>query len=121
MKGHYITAWGYQNSSSQTETYDFGSHNRFSPGADNQGQGTTFLPGRHDNTVVLDWDGSANMTWKLGDKTARVDNQPVCKNNPVPVTGSGLSAIVALCAVAVLGVGAAWVFGRRRRPDIQES
>jgi hypothetical protein len=114
IKGHFLTVWGYNNPSSKPETFEIGEHNRLLPPPYDRGQPTTFQPGRHDNVLVVDWDGKDETKWKVGSTTVKADDAPVCKTNPVPITGSGISAIVALCVVAVLGIGVSWFLARRR-------
>jgi hypothetical protein len=103
----YVTVWGYDNPSGTTETFPIGAQNHFIPAPDDQGQPDTFLPGRHDNVLILNWDGTSNslLRWKLGTTTVKADTSPVCPTNPVPLTGSGLSTVVALLVLALGAAG----------------
>src|SRR4051794_16536538 len=111
----YVTAWGYDNTSGAAETVPIGGQNHFLPSPGDQGQPTTFAPGRHDNVLILNWDGAADLGWKLGTTTVIASTASVCPTNPVPVTGSGLSSIVAMFAVALTGAGVTAHLQRRRR------
>jgi hypothetical protein len=121
IKDHYVTVWGYDNPGTKPESFDIGEHNRFLPQPYDRHQPTTFQPGRHDNVAIADWDGKEELKWKIGSTTVKADDTPLCHDNPVPITGSGVSAIVALCVVAVLGIAVSWFLARRRyhRPDPQ--
>ena len=103
--GAYVTVWGYENTGSTTETIPIGAQNRFQPNPADLGQPTTFDPGRHDNVLIVDWDGTDLLQWKLGTGSAKADAGQVCPTNPVPLTGSGLSGVVALFVLALGGVG----------------
>jgi hypothetical protein len=101
----YVTAWGYQNTTATTQSFPIGSKNRFTPAPSNRGQPVTFAPGRLDNVVLLDWDGRSALSWKINNTTVRAATAPVCQTNPVPLTGSGLSTVVALFVLALGAVG----------------
>jgi hypothetical protein len=101
----YVTVWGYDNPSGSTEIFPIGDRNHFLPVADDQGQPDTFQPGRHDNVVLVDWDGTSGLKWKIGSTTVKADTTPACATNPVPLTGSGLSTVFALFVLALGAVG----------------
>src|SRR5262245_48746185 len=111
----YVTVWGYDNPTSSTENYPIGDRNHFDPGAQDQGQPEDFAPGRHDNVVIVDVDGTSVLKWTSGSTTVKADTTPVCAANPVPLTGSGLSTVVALLVLAVGAIGLnARLYMRRR-------
>ena len=111
----YVAVFGYENTTGKTQNFPVGSKNRFLPAPSNRGQPVTFDPGRHDNVVVLDWDGTSALRWKIDNTTVRAATAPVCPTNPVPLTGSGLSTVVALFVLALAGVGLnAHLYKKRR-------
>jgi hypothetical protein len=111
----YVTVWGYENDTGQTQSFPAGAHNRFLPAPDDRGQPVTFASGRHDNVLLVNWDGREALQWKIDNTTVRAATTPVCKTNPVPLTGTGLSTVVAVFVLALLGVGLnARLYLRRR-------
>jgi len=100
----YKTVWGYDNQTGHSTTIAVGRFNEFYPGGSNQGQPTTFATGRHDNVLVVPWDGSAQQNWWLGFGTASASKNTVCSSTPVPVTGTGLSEVFAILVVAASSV-----------------
>jgi hypothetical protein len=113
--GSYVTVWGYQNAGATTESIPVGAQNRFQPTPNDRGQPTTFDPGTHDNILIIPWDGADQLGWKIGTTTVHADASQVCPTNPVPLTGSGLSTVVALFVLAVGAVGLnAHLYMRRR-------
>jgi len=114
--GVYITVWGYDNETGHTQSWGIGPHNRFTPRPSNRGQPVTFLPGRHDNVVTVPWDGRADLAWHIDKTSVSAATSPVCSSNPVPITGTGLSAITAVFVLALVAFGVNWVVRRRGRP-----
>jgi hypothetical protein len=101
----YVTVWGYQNDTGKVQTLPNGPHNHFEPPPDGRGQPVTFQPGRHDNVLLIDWDGVEELKWKIDNTTVHASTTPVCQTNPVPLTGTGLSTVVAVFVLALGGVG----------------
>jgi hypothetical protein len=113
--GGYVAVFGYQNSGATTETIPVGPQNRFQPAPADLGQPTTFDPGRHDNVLIVSWNGTDQLQWKLNGISVSADAGQVCATNPVPLTGSGLSTVVALFVLAIGAVGLnAHLYMRRR-------
>ena len=112
----YTTVWGYDNQNAVAETHNFGPQNRFMPlpYSQDQGQGTLFQPGRHDNVAIVPWDGTTDLRWNLDVDIVHATTSTACASNPVPITGSGLSPIFAVIVIAVGGVGANFLIRRRR-------
>jgi hypothetical protein len=109
--GTYTIAWGYNNPSSDTLYIDFGGKNKMSPGADDQGQGTLFLPGMHHNTFVTDHLGT-NRTWTLGNnKVSPTGSTPACPTKPVSVIGN--AKVLLLGVALMLAVGLPVLAARR--------
>ena len=106
----YQTAWGYDNETGQVQTIPAGTDNGFRPSPRDRGQPTKFLTGRHDNVLVLSWDGSSRQSWRIStgffsSQSAAANKSSVCASTPVPVTGTGVSEIVAVLVVAAFSVG----------------
>jgi len=112
--GNYQTVWGYDNQTGSVQDLPVGTNNRFTTPTD-RGQPTTFQIGRHDNVVVVPWNGTSRLRWRLNDNRAVASTSPVCAANPVPITGTGLSSVVAVSALAVMGVAVDQFLRRRRR------
>ena len=111
----YVTVWGYENDTGTTQQFPAGAHNHFLPPPDDRGQPVTFAPGRHDNVLLVNWDGNEELKWKIDNTTVHAATTPVCKTNPVPLTGTGLSTVVAVFVLALGGVGLnAHLYLRRR-------
>ena len=113
--GTYQTAWGYDNETGSAKTYQVGVQNRFLPQPNDRGQPTTFAVGRHDNVVVVPWDGTVNLRYHLNGGTAKADAAIACANNPVPITGSGLSSVAAVVVLALVAFAIDHHLRRRRR------
>ena len=71
-------------------------------------------PGRHDNILVVPWDGTSNLQWHLEKSKADALTTQTCDTNPVPITGTGLSSLVGIGLLAVAGVALDHVLRRRR-------
>ncbi len=116
-KPTYEAVWGYDNTSSSTVTLPLGSSNGFSPDPADRGQGTSFLPGRNDNTVVTTWDGSGNVQWNLGSGTATAKkNSTPCAAPPISMPADVGIAPMALLPFLLLGsalAALAWLSRRR--------
>jgi hypothetical protein len=86
--GTSTVSWGYLNASTHNLFIEVGGKNKFNPGADNQGQPTTFLPGVHVNEFATTVTGT-NLTWTLGNnKVSTSAATPPCLTKPVSVVGS---------------------------------
>jgi hypothetical protein len=102
--GTSSVVWGYDNPSTDTLTIDFGGKNKMAPGADDQGQGTVFLPGLHSNTFVTTFTGT-NHTWTLGNnKAVSSASTPACATKPVSVIGSGRALVLGLALALAIGL-----------------
>jgi hypothetical protein len=109
----WVTVWGYDNSTDVVQTDDVGASNHFTQQQDS-GQPTSFAPGRHDNVLVVPWDGASNLQWHLGKSRAEALATQTCATNPVPITGTGLSSLVGIGVLAVVGVALDHFLRRRR-------
>lgn len=108
--GSTTIVWGWDNPTSDTAVVAVGSHNRVSPGANDQGQPTVFAPGRHTNAFVTT-SSSEEMSWRLGNRTAEVeiDDDEVedlrrCATKPVPQVGDVGVLLLGVLAVVVTGL-----------------
>ena len=97
----------------EVQTDDVGASNHFTQQQDS-GQPTSFAPGRHDNILVVPWDGTSNLQWHLGKSRAEALTTQTCASNPVPITGTGLSSLVGIALLAVVGVALDHFLRRRR-------
>jgi hypothetical protein len=109
----WVTVWGYDNSSDEVQSEDVRATNHFTQDQDS-GQPTTFEPGRHDNVVVVPWDGTSNLQWHLQMSKDDASTSETCATNPVPITGTGLSSIVGIGLLAAVGVALDYFLRRRR-------
>lgn len=108
--GSTTIVWGWDNPTSDTAVVAVGSHNRVSPGGDDQGQPTVFAPGRHTNAFVTT-SGSEEMSWRLGNRTAEVeiDDDEVedlrrCATKPVSQVGNVGALLLGVLAAVVTGL-----------------
>jgi len=114
--GSYQSAWGYDNETGAVKTFQAGGdQNRFTPSPGDRGQPSTFQLGRHDNVVVVPWDGRVNLKYHLDNGNAKATVAPACANNPVPITGSGLSSVAAVVVLALIAFAIDHHIRRRRR------
>lgn len=109
----WVTVWGYDNSTDSVQTDDVGASNHFTQQQDS-GQPTSFAPGRHDNILVVPWDGTSNLQWHLGKSRAEALTTQTCDTNPVPITGTGLSSLVGIALLAVVGFALDHLLRRHR-------
>jgi len=109
----WVTVWGYDNATDAVHADDIGANNHFTQQQDS-GQPTSFEPGRHDNVVVVPWDGTSNLQWHLEKSKADALTTQTCDTNPVPITGTGLSSLVGIALLAVVGVALDHFLRRRR-------
>lgn len=108
--GQWSTVWGYHNNSGSVENIAIGSGNYFSPGAQNEGQPTSFQPGQNDKVFVVTWSGTGSLTWNLNGESATATTSSMkCSKNPVPIVagtdGWGVEVAIVLLALGILGVG----------------
>jgi hypothetical protein len=102
--GTSTIAWGYNNPSTHVIFIDFGGKNKLNPGADNQGQGTTFLPGMHHNSFTSTVNGT-DRTWTLGnEKVSTSASTPACPTKPVPMIGSLRALLVGIALLLAIGL-----------------
>ena len=116
LDGSRTVVWGYDNPSPTVLHIDVGPKNGMSPGADDQGQATEFLPGRHLNVFTTHVPGTS-ASWRLGNSTASLSGgTAACVTKPVSQIGSflALGLVVLLIAIAVP------VSVRSRRPLVLE-
>ena len=126
----WLSLWGYSNSSSSSQTIPVGSSNTFSPGAQNQGQPTSFQSGAIDNVFTVPFEASAPPAWTLDGTTVSASpSDKKCASDPVPIiagtSGWSLELPLIFVAIGILGVGfCSWRFdldllGLRRRGSHQ--
>ena len=73
--GSYRSFWGYENKLEDALEIPIGENNKFTGLSSlDGGQPTTFNSGRNQNVYTIDWDGSTNLVWKLGSKTATANS-----------------------------------------------
>ncbi|KAB2846970.1 MAG: choice-of-anchor A family protein [Melioribacteraceae bacterium] len=72
--GTYTAHFGYNNPNSVVVNIPIGTDNKFTPGAQNQGQPTSFNPGRTDyfpdSEFTVTFDENTTLVWTLNGKTA---------------------------------------------------
>jgi hypothetical protein len=106
----WIALWGYSNSSSSTQTVPIGSSNAVAPGAQSQGQPTTFHPGTVANVFTVPFTASDPPAWTLaGTTVSSSPSDKKCASDPVPII-PGTSGWFAelpfiFVAIGILGVG----------------
>ncbi len=111
--GTSTIAWGWNNPSTHILHLDFGAKNKMDPGADNQGQGTEFVPGMNHNVFVTTITGT-NMEWRLGNNNAETDaSTPACPTKPVPMFGSARALLLGIALM--LAVSLPVLMARRNR------
>jgi hypothetical protein len=101
--GSRTIVWGYDNPSAITLHIDIGAKNKMSPGAEDGGQLTDFLPGRQLNAFVTNVPGTS-ATWRLGNNTASLSGSTTaCVTKPVSLIGNvtALAVFLLLIAIAV--------------------
>ncbi|MEP6666589.1 MAG: hypothetical protein ABJA81_09100 [Nocardioidaceae bacterium] len=114
--GTSTVAWGYDNPSTHTLSIDFGGKNKMAPGDDDQGQGTVFLPGLHNNVFVTTITGT-NRTWTLGNnKASSSASTPACPTKPVSVIGSARALLLGIALM--LSIGLPVIAARRDRREV---
>jgi len=128
----WLALWGYANSSGSTQTIPIGARNAFTPGAQGQGQPTTFQAGTVDNLFTVPFVASDPPAWTLdGSTVGSSPSDKKCNSEPVPIVAgtNGWSAELPLIFVAlgILAVGfGAWRFDptmlglRRKSPPRPE-
>jgi hypothetical protein len=118
--GQYIAVFGYNNPDAVTKTLAIGGSNNIAPNPADRGQGTTFDPGRHDNTFTVIWNGGGDIAWNLDTLNAHATtNSTACASNPVPAAGSQTIVWLLVVAGAVtLGGG---IFEWRRRASVHSA
>jgi hypothetical protein len=110
--GSLTAVFGYTKKG-PTKTLRVGPDNRVSPGAQDQGQPTTFVAGTVTNAFTVTW-ASGNLNWKLGPDTASASSTSTkCTAKPVPMLGSLRALGVGLLGLVVLGT-----LVLRRRPGV---
>jgi hypothetical protein len=111
--GTSTVVWGYDNPSTSVLNIDVGNKNNMSPGAENQGQPTTFLPGRRLNVFTTVISGTATE-WRLGNNKAALDKDTrTCASHQVPVFGDLTALGIGIAAMLALGLP---VLAARPRP-----
>ena len=63
----YTAHFGYDNPNSFAVSEPVGNENMFTGAANDQGQPTTFQPGRHEDVFTVSWNGNghSNLAWRL--------------------------------------------------------
>jgi len=114
--GTYSAVFGYTNTGSSPKTIQPGPQNHFTPAQPSVTQPTVFQPGTHIAEVVIVWNGSGSLTWRLDTHSVQATaSSPKCTTaSQLPVVASGTVAAIGLGAFTILGV----VFYRRRRAHI---
>ncbi len=113
--GTKTALWGWDNPSTSTLRIDVGNKNKMSPGAEDQGQPTLFLPGRTRNVFTTTYTGTST-TWRLGNETATAGSgTTACSTKPVSQIGS-VGVLLLAVLVLVLTSALALVARPRRSP-----
>ena len=99
--GSRSIVWGYDNPSTSYIHIDIGNKNKMSPGAEDGGQVTEFLPGRRLNVFVTNVPGTS-ATWRLGNNTASISGSTeACATKPVSMIGSVTAFAIFLLLLAL--------------------
>jgi hypothetical protein len=64
--GSLLAHFGYQNDGAVSIAIPIGENNRLTPGVENMGQPTVFLPGRVTNVFTATFPSTSTLTWILG-------------------------------------------------------
>lgn len=119
--GTITVSVGVTNSTASTVTAPVGPDNHITVGAQDRGQPTSFLPGKHDNiwaaTVTYDEIGQG-IDWSLTGNTATIASFDECATKPVPANGNTIAMVAFGAASAV--VGGIFLNGRRKRAHVGE-
>jgi len=100
--GSRTASFGYTNTVGQPLDIPVGWLNRFTPGAADRGQPTTFAAGRVYGAVLVPYTGS--LTWQLaGVSATATTSSPTCPQTAVPMVTKNLPATG--LAVGLLGLG----------------
>jgi hypothetical protein len=108
---------GYESFNSTAVNVVAGTNNYITPGAQNQGQPTTFAPGSHSNVWVLTMTAANYQTgtWYLKSASMNMTmNGTACTSKPVSMTAGTGYVYLGTTGVAVLG--GTYLLIRRRRP-----
>lgn len=110
---------GYRSTNAGNVTEAVGSRNRFTLGAANRGQPTTFLPGTNNNAFVADvtyTEITNSIDWVVATRGVDISTTTQCPSKPVPADGNTLAVIA--FGVLVTAIGSYALSGhRRRRPS----
>jgi hypothetical protein len=95
--GSLLAHFGYQNNSSTTIVIPVGTNNRLTPGSDDQGQPTQFIPGRITDVFTAAFPSTSTLRWILGDATVDVTiSTERCQGAPIECTDTDNSKNLAL-------------------------
>lgn len=102
--GDIVARFGYNNTTGSTVTEAVGSNNEITPGAQNQGQPTSFSSGVQSNVFNVTFPSSASRTWNLrGSSVTANSSSTMCPvdlevttsaNNNTPATGDPVQITV---------------------------
>ena len=124
---NWLASWGYSNGSSSTQTIPIGSSNAFSPGAQSQGQPTSFKPGTNDSAFTVPFAASDTPAWTLdGTTVSSSTSDKKCSSDPVPIiagtNGGFLVLPIGFVALGILAVGFCWWrYDLNLIPDLRRS
>jgi hypothetical protein len=102
------------NTNATSVTLATGPENKVDPGADNQGQPTTFAPGTTTNAWSATFTTASYNTavWHLNGNNVALKTTTLCASTGVPAEGNSLAVIVFGVATTLVGAG---LLGERRR------
>lgn len=73
VNGNIVARFGYRNQNSANVNVPVGANNYFTPGAQNRGQNTTFLPGTQCNVFNVSFPSISSLSWYLQGTTITAD------------------------------------------------
>lgn len=105
--GTVTASVGYRSSNAGTVTEPIGNNNRFSPGAQNRGQPTTFLTGTRNNVfaVTVTYQEIQNdINWYVTGNSVNVESIVWCQTKPVSVIGSVPALLLGIALTLAIGL-----------------
>lgn len=107
----FAAVLGYYNPNPKPISAAVGPDNRFTPGAQNHGQPTTFLPGRFPAEFSIDFGATTTLTWTLQGTALQVPRTATACQNNLTASGIADTTVVAANPQANFGASSRLVLG----------